>query len=79
MPPGLIDVQNHVYVAGSFTPLTTGNSYKYDIQFLRKHFRPGWSLEYKDFEYLVDADGASVQQSEAAIEVDATRLFKEGY
>lgn len=78
-PPGLLDAQKNVFVAGGFTALSTDHSYKYDVRFVRKHFRPGWSLEYKDFEYLIEADGASVQQSEAAIEVSAMRLYKEGY
>jgi Tfp pilus assembly protein PilX len=78
-PPSIVDAANHVFVAGSYIPLSTDHSYKYDVTFVRKHFRPGWSLEYKDFEYLIDADGTSVQQSQAGIAVNATRLFKEGY
>lgn len=78
-PPGLLDAQNNVFLSGGFTALSADHSYKFDVKYVKKHFRPGWSLEYKDFEYLVDADGVSVQQSEAAIEVDAMRLFKEGY
>ncbi len=78
-PPAIIDGQNHVFVAGGATVLSANHSYQYDVQFVRKRFREGWSLDYKDYEYLIDADGASAQQSEAAIEVRVTRLFKEGY
>ncbi len=78
-PPGLLDGQNHVYIAAGYVPLTTDQNYKFDVAYVRKHFRPGWSLEYKDFEYRIDAGGTSVQQSEAAIEVGALRLYKEGY
>ena len=78
-PPVLLDVAKNVYVATGYTPLSGDHDYKYDIQFLRKRIRPGWSLEYKDFEYLVDADGASVQDGEAEVEIQALRLYKEGY
>lgn len=78
-PPGLLNAAKDVYLSGAYVPLTPTHSYKFDIKYVRKHFRPGWGLEYKDFEYLIDADGASVQQSESAVEVNALRLYKEGY
>jgi Tfp pilus assembly protein PilX len=78
-PPAMVNAQKDVYVSGGFTALSADHTYKYDVRFVKKHFRPGWGLEYKDYEYTIDADGASVQQSEAAIEVSALRLYKEGY
>jgi hypothetical protein len=78
-PPALVDSLRHVYVAPGFTSLTSDHRYKYDVQFVRRRFRPGWSVEYKDFEYRVDATGVSAQQSESAIELTATRLYREGY
>jgi hypothetical protein len=42
-------------------------------------FRPGWSREYLDFDYTIDSDGASTQQSETVIQVQASRLFRQGY
>jgi Tfp pilus assembly protein PilX len=78
-PPPVVDGQNHVRVAGGFTALTGDHSYKSDIQYVRKHFRPGWSVEYKDYEYVIEADGASAKQSAAAVDVRAMRLYREGY
>lgn len=78
-PPPLLDVSNNVYISGAYVPLSTGHNYKYDIRYVTKRFRAGWSLEYRDYEYLVTAAGSSVQQADAAVEVDATRLYKEGY
>ena len=78
-PPPLVDSLSRVSVAPGFTSLSSDHRYKYDVQFVRRRFRPGWSVEYKDFEYRVDATGASAQQSEAAIQVTATRLYREGY
>ena len=78
-PPALVDSTNAVFLAAGYSAMSADHDYKYDVQFSRKRFRPGWSLQYHDFEYLVVASGASVQQSEAEIELRATRLFEEGY
>jgi hypothetical protein len=78
-PPAILDGESNVFVAGSYTPLSGDHEYKYNVQFARKRFRPGWSVEYKDYEYLIKADGASAQQSESVIELRAMRLYQEGY
>jgi Tfp pilus assembly protein PilX len=78
-PPALLDEQNNVIVSTAFTSLSNDHRYRFDAQFVRKRPRPGWSLEYKDYEYTVAATGASAQQSQSAITLGATRLYREGY
>jgi Tfp pilus assembly protein PilX len=78
-PPSLVDTLNHVSVSTAYTALADDDRYKYNVQFVRKRFRPGWSVEYVDYEYLVEARGASARQAEAAVELGATRWFTEGY
>ena len=78
-PPMLVDTLSHVFKAASYATLRDDNRYQYDVTFTRKRFRPGWSVEFKDYEYTVDARGASSQESEAAVQVTATRLYREGY
>jgi Tfp pilus assembly protein PilX len=78
-PPAIVDTLSHVSVAAGYTALAAQHSYRYDVQYVTKKFRPGWSVEYKDYEYTVQAKGASAGQSEASVEVKATRLFREGY
>lgn len=78
-PPNMLDTQKHVYVPTGYDSLSNDHLYKYDITYVRKRLRPGWSLEYKDFEYLIQSDGASVAESETSIELQTRRLFKEGY
>jgi hypothetical protein len=84
-PPRVIDTQTNavrelpdyanLYRSGHYEE----NKYKYDIEFDRVRFRPGWSREYLDFDYTIDAEGASAQESSAEVEVQASRLFKQGY
>jgi Tfp pilus assembly protein PilX len=78
-PPATVDSLSHVQVQNSYTTLASSNRYKYDVTYVGKRYRPGWSVEFKDYEYRVDASGASAQQSQSAIEVKATRLYREGY
>lgn len=78
-PPPEVDNAAHVYVPTGYTALTSNNDYRYDIAYQGKQYRPGWSHHYKDFRYQIESDGASTQNSEAAVEVQALRLYREGY
>jgi hypothetical protein len=78
-PPPVLDASQNVRVANTFTDLGANHSYKFNVQYVRKRPRPGWSLEYKDYEYDVAATGASVKATESAVDVAATRLYREGY
>lgn len=79
IPAPIVDASSNVFVANGYTSLSADHRYKHDIQFVRRRLRPGWSVEYKDYEYRISATGASAQASESAIEVSATRLYREGY
>jgi hypothetical protein len=78
-PAAILDSVSHVYVGGSYTAIDAQSGYKFDVSYIRKRYRPGWSVEYKDYEYKVDASGQSSPQAAAAIELHATRLYREGY
>lgn len=78
-PAAVVDTVNHVYVADTVTTIGEQNGYQFNVQYIRKRYRPGWSTEYKDYEYRVDATGQSAQQAAANIRVGATRLYREGY
>jgi Tfp pilus assembly protein PilX len=80
-PPVTIDADNKVRDLGTYTTLYTSgnyeeNKYQYDITFDTVHFRPGWPREYLDYDYTIDAEGASAKESSAMLEVQASRLFR---
>jgi Tfp pilus assembly protein PilV len=79
IPPPIMDASSNVYLANGFTALSNDHNYKFDVQFVRKQLRPGWSVEYKDYVFDVAATGTSVQGSESKLDVNATRLYREGY
>ena len=78
-PPALVDSLNHVNLATGYTTLSSDHLYKYDVRFVQQRYRAGWSVDYMDYEYLVEAKGQSVQQSESAVDLGAMRVYREGY
>jgi Tfp pilus assembly protein PilX len=78
-PAAAVDSLNHVRLSDSTITLSPDHRYEYEVQYIGKRHRPGWSIEYKDYIYRVEAVGTSAQQSQAALEVNATRLYREGY
>ena len=79
IPPAPIDTLNNVRLSASFDTLSDRNRYRFDVQFLRRTHRPGWSLEYKDYEFQVGAVGVSGIAAESAADVEVSRLYREGY
>lgn len=78
-PPPIVDASSNVLVSAGYTNLSADHRYKYDVTYVTKRPRPGWSVEYKDYQYKVEASGASAQQSQSAIRLGAMRLYREGY
>ena len=77
-PPPLVDTA-YVSVSTAYTQLAGDHQYKYNVRYVSKSFRPGWPPEFKDYRYVVEATGASTQQTKSGVEVMAARLFREGY
>lgn len=78
-PAPVVDTLSHVFRADTFTTIGENNGYQFNVQYVRKRYRAGWSTEYKDYEYRVDAVGQSAQDASANVRVGATRLYREGY
>jgi len=78
-PPDLVDTLSHVYVQDTLTTLHQQSRYEFDVLFVRKRHRPGWTVDYKDYEFLINASATGAQQSQAAVDVGAMRLYREGY
>ena len=79
VPAAIVDTSSNVFVANAYTSLSNDHRYKFNVQYTGKRTRTGWSIEYKDYAYSISAVGASAQASQSAIQVDATRLYREGY
>jgi len=78
-PPAIMDLADRSVRQQDLTALEGSQSYAYDCQFLRKRPKPGWGMDYLDYDYAVLADGEAGRQGQSAVRVVASRLFREGY
>lgn len=62
-----------LYDANATTQLD--NRYLYDITFAGAQWNPAYGTDWVDYNYTIDAEGASAQESSTNIEVQASRLF----
>jgi Tfp pilus assembly protein PilX len=78
-PPNFIGMTKDVYNQASYANLDDDQQYRFNMTYVQKRPRPGWSTEYKDFDYRVLSDGSSVNDNQSQLELNLSRLFKEGY
>lgn len=74
--------QNKVLDQDNYSALTDPNAshqetneYLYDITYSGQRWNPEYGTDWVDYNYTVDAQGASAQESSTNIEVQASRLF----
>lgn len=71
---GTMDVRNQ----GS-TTLEGSQAYSYDATYLQKRPKPGWGIEYLDYDYRLGSRGTASRQGESGVDVVVSRLYREGY
>lgn len=78
-PPPILDFSsNTVRIQGS-TTLQGSESYDYDTRYMQKRAKPGWGLEYLDYDYRIASHGTASRLGQSGVELVISRLFKEGY
>lgn len=78
-PPAIIDYADNTVRTQGATSIDAGQRYQYGCRFIRKRRKFGWDENYVDFEYAVDAAGATGAQGNSAVQVVAARLYRVGY
>ncbi len=78
-PPSIIDFGDMTVHSQGTTPIQGTQTYDYTCQFLQKRPRPGWGLEFLDYDYAVASNGNASQDGRSAVRLVASRLFREGY
>ncbi len=61
------------------TGLQGSQSYDYDCRYVQKRPKPGWGVDYLDYDYRINSHGEAGQSGQSDVAVIVSRLFKEGY
>ena len=78
-PPRILDFNNNRVKSTGQTNLQGSQNYEYDCNYVRKRPKPGWGVEYVDYDYRIEAQGTSAQNGQSGVGVVVSRLYKEGY
>lgn len=78
-PPTIIDFGTMRVRSQGETALVGTQAYSYDATYLRKRPKPGWGLEYLDYDYRIGSMGTAGRTGQTGVDLVVSRLFKQGY
>ncbi len=78
-PPQNVDYSTNIVTSVGETGMGGSQSYEYDCLFNGRHLKPGWGLDYFDFDFRIQSHGEASTQGQSDVEVMVSRLFKQGY
>ena len=79
-PPLMVSTETQVVNTVAPTTLEGSQQYAYDCRYLGRRPKPGWGIEYLDYDYAVDASGAAAREGHSDVSLVISRLFyQEGY
>ncbi len=54
-------------------------AYSYNADYLTKRPKPGWGVDYLDYDYRIGSRGTASQNGVSGVTVVVSRLYREGY
>jgi Tfp pilus assembly protein PilX len=78
-PPQILDFATMAVRSQGSTTIAGTQDYTYDVNFTRKRPKPGWGVDYLDYDYAVASEGEAGRQARSGVAIVVSRLFKEGY
>jgi hypothetical protein len=79
IPPVVQDFGTRLVRSQGTTGLAGSQTYDYDAFFMQKRPKPGWGMDYLDYDYRVASHGTASRLGESGVELVVSRLYKEGY
>lgn len=79
VPPTYQDFASRLVRSQGSTGLQGSQTYDYRAFFVRKSPKPGWGMDYLDYDYRINSHGTASRLGESGVELVVSRLFKEGY
>ena len=79
VPPAITDFTNNTVQNQGTTALEGSQSYGYSARFLQRRPKPGWGMDYLDYDYRITSRGTASRLGQSGVELVVSRLYKEGY
>lgn len=79
IPPVVQDFGTRLVRNQGQTNLKDSQTYDYSAFFVRKRPKPGWGMDYLDYDYRINSHGTASRLGESGVELVVSRLYKEGY
>jgi competence protein ComGC len=78
-PPRIVDFADGMVQSESDESLQGSQEFDYECQFRRKRPKPGWGVNFLDYDYRVASTGRAASAGRSDVDLIASRLFREGY
>jgi PilX N-terminal len=78
-PPHITDYTDNSVLNIGETAVLNSQTFEFDCFYDGKSPRPGWGVEFMDYDYRVSSTGRASTSGESQVTLVASRLFKEGY
>jgi hypothetical protein len=78
-PPSIMDFGTMSVRSQPETVLEGSQSYRYNTNYLSKRPKPGWGLDYLDYDYRIGSLGSASQKGQSGVDMVVSRLYREGY
>jgi hypothetical protein len=79
VPPEIVDFATNTVRDQGTTNLVGSETFDYNTRFLQKRPKPGWGMEYLDYDYRIASHGTAARLGQSGVELVISRLYKEGY
>jgi len=79
IPPVVQDFGSRMVRDQGTTNLQGTQNFDYDAFFISKRPKPGWGMDYLDYDYRINSHGTASRLGESGVELVVSRLYKEGY
>ena len=78
-PPRIISYADSTVHCQGDTNLQGAQNYDYKCVYVGKARRLGWGVDFKNYNYRIDSNGAAATQGNTTVELVVNRLYREGY
>ncbi len=78
-PPQILEFGQFTVASQNNSSLLGYQAYDFDCFYVRKRAKPGWGVNYLDYDYRVASSGRAAAQGRSDVDLVASRLFREGY